>query len=122
MGFSPPLRRCHLKEKQDGRNGRNRIKPADEETEARIDAPARSAEALGPWVFKSKYKEDRVRLKAAEIVMEPNGSKRTVPAVVAEFSRNTWTTEDPELAALLRKKIESREPRNPLGVVETTII
>jgi hypothetical protein len=72
------------------------------------------------WTFKSKYREDKVRLKPARKVMNADGSAYTIPAVLAEFSGNFWSTGDKELADILREKIKIREKKNPLGVFETT--
>lgn len=72
------------------------------------------------FTFKSKFREDKVRLIPAKRVPNADGSTYTVPAVNAEFSGFFWSTKDSKLAEILRQKIKDREERNPLGVFETT--
>lgn len=78
-------------------------------------------EKEGPFVFKSKYREDIVTLVTPRKIKHADGSTFIDPGKFAEFHRNTWTTHDPYEAQLLREKIEARRDTDPLHIVETTI-
>lgn len=75
----------------------------------------------GPWVFKSKYREDRVTLKKPRKVKYDDGSVFVDAGEYAEFHRNTWTTDDAVKARKLREMIEERKDKDPLHIVETTV-
>lgn len=75
----------------------------------------------GPFVFKSKFREDVVTLVTPTKVKHADGSTFVDPGKFAEFHRNTWTTEDPLEAQMLRDKIEERKLNDPLHIVETTL-
>ena len=73
------------------------------------------------FMFKSKYRDDCITLRKPMIERLPDGSKSFQAAQVAQFDRNTWITEDPEEAALLRNAITTRQRlRSDLGVWEVT--
>ena len=74
----------------------------------------------GPFVFKSKYREDIVWLETPREEKRPDGGRFVSPGKKAEFHRNTWTTHDPLEAQLLRDKIDERKGRDPYHIVETT--
>lgn len=72
------------------------------------------------YVFKSKYREDKVLLEHGSKVEHKDGSKTIKSDVWAEFQRNTWSTKDPRLAGILRNQIEEWEDIAPLHIMETT--
>ena len=73
------------------------------------------------FVFKSKYKEDRVTLKKGTRELMPDGTAFVSPPVVAEFGRNTWATDDANLAGILRDIIGRRLLTGaPIHILETT--
>jgi hypothetical protein len=75
------------------------------------------------FVFKSKYKEDKVTLKKGRKESLPDGSSRVEAPVLAEFTRYTWSTDDPASAEILRGFIADRlRAGNPLHILETTQI
>ena len=85
-------------------------------------APKGGSKKRMTYIFKSKYAEDRVRLKPPEYRYNERGEKTVTPAVYAEFHWNTWRTHDDHLAQMLRDKIEARTERDPLYIVETTTL
>ena len=74
----------------------------------------------GPFIFKSKFREDVVTLVTPIKTKHADGSTFVDPGKFAEFHRNTWTTQDPVSAQQLRQKIEERKDHDPLHIVETT--
>lgn len=73
------------------------------------------------FTFKSKFREDKVTLKKQIIEALADGSKRVTGTEFLEFSQNTFSTQDPEVANILREKIAAREKKGvPLHVIETT--
>ena len=73
------------------------------------------------FVFKCKYKEDRVTLKKGTKELMPDGSAFVSPPVTAEFGRHTWSTDDANLAGILRDIIARRLlQRSPIHIQETT--
>jgi hypothetical protein len=95
--------------------------------EAIAEAVLAVADGPGKFTFKSKFRSDKVTLKKAVKTKNPDGSMTILsPQVYAEFSRNTWSTRNPELAGILRKRIEAGEdpsdPLCPTNIIETTSI
>lgn len=95
--------------------------------EAIAEAVLAQVEEPGKFTFKSKFRSDKITLKKAVKVKNPDGSMTIMsPHVYAEFNRNTWSTRSPELAGILRKRIAAGEdpgdPLCPLNVIETTSI
>lgn len=89
-----------------------------EEDSARLHETPRKD---GPFVFKSKYREDVVWLESPREERRPDGSRFVSPGEKLEFHRNTKTIYDPLTAQKLRDKIkEQTELGNPLHIVETT--
>jgi len=93
----------------------------------KVVEPPKEESVPEKFTFKSKYKSDKITLKKGHKVRNPDGSMTIIEAqIYAEFSRNTWTTRSPDLAELLRERIEAGEdpgnPLPPLHVVETTKI
>ena len=75
------------------------------------------------FIFKSKFREDKVTLYKPHVELNPYGSKSVEGHKMAEFMRNTWSTDDPLDAEKLRTVIRNRTKRGAsLGVVETTDI
>jgi len=74
------------------------------------------------YVFKSKFRGDKVKLLEATYRRGADGVNRILkPTVWADFERNTWSTTVPELAEALRMRIKERDKlRNPLRVWEVT--
>jgi len=72
------------------------------------------------YVFKSKYREDKVLLEHGYRRKHSNGTYSIKNDVWAEFARNTWSTKDPRLAGILRNQIEEWEDIAPLHIMETT--
>jgi hypothetical protein len=100
-----------------------RGRPPKVKAEETAKEPEAVVEALKPdvtYTFKSRYKEDVVNLKKAYKERNPDNSTTFFSGYDAEFHRNTWSTQDPELAQLLRDKIKERQNLNPLHIVETT--
>lgn len=90
-------------------------------------ADVSKSEVPEKFTFKSKFRSDKITLKKAVKVKNPDGSMSILsPQVYAEFSRNTWSTRSPELAGILRKRIEAGEdpsdPLCPTNIIETTSI
>ncbi len=75
---------------------------------------------LPHFVFKSKYREDNVTLRKPVRRELADGTAYMEPAVVAQFNRSTWATDDAELAKLLRDIIKRRLATAPLHILETT--
>jgi hypothetical protein len=85
--------------------------------------PVALAPEVPHFVFKSKYKEDKVTLKKGIKEQMPDGSARVQAPVLAEFSRFTWSTDDPVSAETLRGFIAQRlRDGVPLHIQETTTI
>ena len=74
------------------------------------------------FVFKSKFRDDRVTLDKPSVTQYPDGSKSVEGHKMAEFSHNTWSTDSAEDAEKLRVTIQKRLKRAPLGIIETTDI
>ena len=73
------------------------------------------------FVFKSKFKEDKVTLDKGSVETLPNGMKVATGARFADFSRFTFTTDSPDDAETLREFIKQRLKKgNPLHILETT--
>lgn len=82
--------------------------------------PVTEPKKEGPFIFKSKFADDRITLKKPRKIKYDDGTMFVDPGVFAEFHYHTWMTDDPMLAEILRKKIEERKDVNPLNIVETT--
>lgn len=86
-------------------------------------APVKLDPEVPHFVFKSKFKEDKVTLKKGLKETMPDGSMRVQAPVLAEFSHFTWITDDTNRAALLRAAIEERLLHgSPIHIQETTNI
>jgi hypothetical protein len=86
-------------------------------------APVKLSPDAEHFVFKSKYKDDKVTLKKGRKEQLPDGSTYVEPPVLAEFSRYTWVTDDPVYAEILRDGIKKRLLHgNPIHILETTSI
>ena len=85
--------------------------------------PVKLDPELPHFVFKSKFKEDKVTLVKGVKERLPDGSARITPGVLAEFNHYTWKTDDVKLAKILRDGIAARLLHGiPLHVFETTTI
>ena len=75
------------------------------------------------FVFKSKFREDKVTIDKPHVTLNPDGTKTVEGHRMAEFSRNTWATDDELDAEKLRTAIRNREKRgSTLNIIETTDI
>ena len=93
----------------------------------KVEQKAKDREAMGlrpeptTFTFKSKFREDKLTLKKQIIEALADGSKRVTGTEFIEFSQNTFSTQDPEVARVLREKIADRDKLGvPLHVIETT--
>ncbi len=83
--------------------------------------PVKLDPAVPHFVFKSKYKEDKVTLKKGIKERMPDGSTRVEAPIMAEFNRYTWATDNTEYAEILRGGIANRLLNgNPIHIQETT--
>jgi hypothetical protein len=85
------------------------------------EAPKGNPEEI-KYVFKSKFKRDKVLLDAGYRRTNDDGSKSIKNDVWAEFEHHTWITKDPALAEFLRRKIKTSKDVGPLHIMETTNI
>lgn len=103
-----------------------RGRPPKVKEEVEVEAVAAKAPAVKAedvkYVFKSKFINDCHRLKRPIKTVLPDGSVSVEPGTFAQFERNTWITKDPELAKIMRDKIEARRLKDPIHVVETTLM
>lgn len=112
--------------KKDGKAKRGRP-PKSAAAKASPAPPERSPEEVvqepeepETYVFKSKFRQDRVTLRKPLKTKHNDGSYSVDPGEYAEFERNTWSTNDAFKAQILRDKIKERQNMDPLHIVETT--
>lgn len=75
------------------------------------------------FIFKSKFREDKITLRKPQTELNPDGTKSVHGHVMAEFNRNTWSTDDPQMAEAMRTAIHNRLKRGvPIEIVETTVL
>lgn len=73
------------------------------------------------FTFKSKYRDDVLNLEKGKITSRPDGSRMTEGRLDAQFSFNTFTTYDPEIAQKIRDVIASRKREGrDIGIFETS--
>ena len=85
--------------------------------------PKVETESPKHYVFKSKFREDKVTLRKPHTELNADGTKTVTGHEMAEFSRNTWSTDDPQRAEAMRTAIKNRQKRGtPLAIIETTVL
>jgi hypothetical protein len=100
---------------------RKRVTKKESPTQSDVPEDLEGSREEIRYVFKSKFRADKIQLQVGHTIKNPDGSKSVIPDIWAEFERNTWTTRDPERADMLRKQIKQGEDSGrPLHVMETT--
>lgn len=116
------------KGKSNGRKNKAATVAASPEVDIQSTVPegdsAQTDQGVGPdkFVFKSKFRQDKVKLFEATYRRYADGTMRVAsPARWAEFEYNTWSTADKEAAQKMRDKIAECDRKGvPMKVWEAT--